>query len=501
MSVLAGVSAVLALAAPPPWPGAEPVPDPVPLAGSVHIGAVTRDPDGGAPWAVRSWRMARQSGSGYKHPGCLQVGRRAGDGLVRGARVLGFGDRAACGAYDEHELDGTPIVIERLVADPAAAAPKLWRTVAAGLVERDVRRVELTVRGRARRLRVDRVDGSWLAVLDGHVKRSDLVIRYRFAHGRPRTYDLVHGTGQGYSHDHVVPGTVHRRLTIPDPAGGLPFALVTWREVSQNGRQLCVQAGRVVDGEVGDYEPAWGSFLDAPTALDQTELSGAFLPAGIGPVHTDGCGDSGEAYGILGLSALRLQRPAPGVVVATGMLGHAAKSVAFAVAGRPARVARAGNGAFIAAFASTGAPDETVELTVRRASGKRRSGPIPLGVTSERVPWGSYEVLDGGRTLRLRWTGGTEPPTAVEGAVAADRVSVAVRERRDPAFADDGIGIGYDDVGISRCVDVALPEPLGARPVIDLTSGKPGTAFTPGANGPPQPSDCPAFALRVSAGA
>jgi len=143
----AGLLLALALAAPPPWPGAEPVPDPPPLAGTVRIGADARDPDGGAPWAVRSWRIAAREGSGQKQPACLQVGRHAGDGLVRGERTLGFSDRVVCADRSSHFIDEAPFAVERLAVDG-----KLTRTLVAGLVDREVRRVELTVRGRVRRL-------------------------------------------------------------------------------------------------------------------------------------------------------------------------------------------------------------------------------------------------------------------------------------------------------------------------------------------------------------
>jgi len=66
-----------------------------------------------------------------------------------------------------------------------------------------------------------------------------------------------------------------------------------------------------------------------------------------------------------------------------------------------------------------------------------------------------------------------------------------VRERREPYFTDDGLGIAYSDVGISRCVDVQLTEPLGARAVFDAQTGKPGRAAT----GEQPPADCPAFPL------
>jgi len=348
-----------------------------------------------------------------------------------------------------------------------------------------VRRVELTVRGRVRRVPV--ANGAWLAVLDGGVRRSNLVLRYRLAKRRTLTYDFSRGVAQGARHDRMVARSLRRAGRLPDPTGGLPFGLVTWRENDQNGHQQCVQAGRVVDGEVGDYNVSWGSFLDAPTTIDPTTFLDSWLPAATGPVHTEGCGERKEAYELAGLAALRLQRPGPGVVVATGLLSRGQRSVAFKVAG--ARVTRAPGGAFMAVFTSTGAPNETVELTVRGR--KTRRVPIALGVYSERVPWDGYEVRDGGRTLRLHWLGGDEPPVSVDGAVTAERVTVGVRERREPYYTDDGLGIAYSDVGIPRCVDVQLTEPLGARAVFDAQTGKPGRAAT----GEQPPADCPAFPL------
>ena len=52
----------LALASPPPWPGAEAVPDPPPLDGTVRIGADQPDPDGGA------WYVAKRTRGVYDHP-------------------------------------------------------------------------------------------------------------------------------------------------------------------------------------------------------------------------------------------------------------------------------------------------------------------------------------------------------------------------------------------------------------------------------------------------
>ncbi len=403
---------------------------------------------------------------------------------MRGERTLGFADRVVCGPLKSHFIDETPFVVERLVTDG-----KLTRTLVAGLVDREVRRVELTVRGRVRRVPV--ANGAWLAVLDGKVRRADLVLRYRLAKRRTLTYDFARGVAQGARHDRMVKGSLRRGGRLPDPTGGLPFGLVTWREGDQNGHEMCVQAGRVVHGEVGDYEPSWGSFLDAPTTIDPTPFLDSWLPAATGPVHTSGCGERPEAYELGGLSALRLQRPGPGVVVATGLLSRHQRSVAFRVpGGPPARVIRAPGGAFLAVFASTGAPNETVELTVRGR--KTRHVPIALGVHSERVPWETYEVRDGGRTLRLRWTGGDEPPVGVDGAVAFERVTVGLRERREPDYTDEGLGIAYSDIGIFRCADVQLAEPLGARAVFDAQTGKPGRAGPGDVHGP---TDCPAFPL------
>ena len=80
----------------------------------------------------------------------------------------------------------------------------------------------------------------------------------------------------------------------------------------------------------------------------------------------------------------------------------------------------------------------------------------------------------------------------VDGAVAFERVTVGLRERREPDYTDEGLGIAYSDIGIFRCADVQLAEPLGARAVFDAQTGKPGRAGPGDVHGP---TDCPAFPL------
>jgi hypothetical protein len=193
---------------------------PKPVAGSVAIGATAADPDGGPPWAVRSWRPRPSERFDERATTrCLQVGRLVGDRLVRrrggqAMRPLRFAERSACGGLGPLE-EGSSVIVERLVDDPTAPDPVLARTIVAGAVQSGVREIELTAAGVRHTPAIESRTRTFLAVLDGRVRRSDLVLRTRGT-GGTRTLDLGGGAGD------FVPGSARHALTLPDPAAAAP---------------------------------------------------------------------------------------------------------------------------------------------------------------------------------------------------------------------------------------------------------------------------------------
>ena len=422
------------------------------------IGASAPDPVGGERWTARTWKRSQASA-------CLQVGHRRGTALVRrsrgGERALTRRDRAICGrtATDEG-VEWTPIAIERLVDDPEAAEPRPARTIVAGVARRDVVEVVLRVRGRRRVIPLHGPTRTWLAVLDGSVRRADLKLGFRTKQGRPRTIDFATGDVGDASDERVVPGTIGRALFAPHRAAdGTPLDLVTYR-MSEAG--LCAEAGRVLGDEVGAYHPGWGSFADAPSLMMLDDFEDDWRPSGPSPEMSEGCTESGSAF-----PGLRVQRlTGDGEVVVHGFAPGAIVNVR-GPSGALVPVSRGARATFLATVPSTGARGEALTLTRLDADGRLRTRKVWLGPNERPVGGWTYEVEDGGRTLRLDWTaGGGTPFAGVDVRDAGDALAVKALELYRPDFTADGMGIAYSLVGIQRCVNVALDAPLGNRRVL-----------------------------------
>lgn len=458
--------------------------------GTLAVGARAADPEGGAEWAVRTWRPRpgrRDRFSIGSRFVCLQAGRLAGERLVRtfdggGERELRVGDRTVC--LDAAHLTGDtpPVAIERLADDPASPG-RLVRTVVAGIAPDGAESATLEVRGRAQELPIEPSTRSFLAVLDGGVRRADLVLRLR---GRQRSATFDFGRGVGES-NRIVAGSIRRGPEVADPLGGPPFALLRY-SVEPDGSP-CAEAGRVVAGEVGPYDATWGSFLDAPTPALAPQFEDGWAPTGPPLGETAECNEPDRDD-----LSLRVQRFDDRLAVVQGLAGRDVRALALsgpAGAGRTPVALR--DGAFIGVTPSTGALNERATLVATLAGGRRIVRRLALAPHDVPTRWSTYEVRERGRVLRIRWGSATSPFSGADVRLGRRTARVTVYERFGPSFTDDGFAIFYNQPLILKCADVVLPGRLGGRRVV---SGRPRGRVRPLRGRHFGPDRCP----RVRAG-
>jgi hypothetical protein len=447
------------------------------IPGTVAVGARTADPEGGPDWAVRSWRPRPSRGErGARTVRCAQVGRLADGDLVRRfaggrERLLRLGERTVCGSLED--LDYFPLVLERLVDDPRGPDPRPVRTVIGGLAPRTVERVVLTVRGATRRLAVDDTR-AFLAVLPGDIRRVDLALRLEGERGR-RVLEFRSGAGVG---GRIEEGSVVTELTVPNPQGGRPLALVgyAWRVKTVRGprSERCTEPARVVAGEVGPYEPRWGSFLDAPSLVGSPWFEGAWAPLAPPATTIGSCTYALDPFADGPIAAIGVKRFARGLAIVHGILAPDVErlEVAGPGAARPAP-AVAASGAFLVPVAASWRLGERVRLRAHLRDGQTHSGSVALGPQDRHVRWRRWRPLRDGRILEVHWIGGFEPFSGVQVHEGRRRVRVRLLERFPPAFDPAGVPYGSAAIAISKCVRFRLQAPLGSRQVVDRTTGRP----------------------------
>jgi hypothetical protein len=444
--------------------------------GTVMVGARTADPEGGPDWAVRSWRQRPSPERGAPAVHCAQIGRLVDGGLVRSfaggrQRALPLGARTVCGSL--RYLDYSPLVVERLVDDPGAPDPRPVRTVIGGLAPRGLERAILTVRGATRTLAVDKTR-AFLAVLPGDVRRAELALALEGERDR-QVLDFGSGAGDG---GRLEPGSVVTELTTPDPQGGRPLALVSyrWRVNTVRGPQpeRCTEPARAVAGEVGPYEPRWGSFLDAPSLVSSPDFEDAWPPLAP-PAGTIGsCTYALGPFDEGPIAAIGVKRFARRLAIVHGILAPEVERLEAAGPGstRPAP-AVAASGAFLVPVASSGRLGERVRLIAHLRDGRRHSGSLALGPRDRAAWWRHWRPLRQGRILEVRWIGGFEPFSGVEVREGRRQVSVRVLERFPPTFNPAGIPYASAAIAISKCVRIRLRAPLGSREVVDGATRRP----------------------------
>lgn len=233
LMVMGAVTAAALLRDPPDDPAAlRTALDPRP--GSVRLGPPVRDPRGGRPWRLRTWRTAAGDL-------CAQPGRATdrGFGLLFGERFapLRFTQQPACGFGSLRVL--------RIMSDPRDPQAQLVATVVFGVLRSG--EGTPTVRAEDVRRRAATARGGFLAVLEGGVPKGEITVRTE--DGRT----LADFRSPDVSAPAVVP--------VP-PANGEPFpwALRAW---TGSGEQRCHLTGRLVDGAVGELAPMIpGAFTD-----------------------------------------------------------------------------------------------------------------------------------------------------------------------------------------------------------------------------------------------
>ena len=436
------------------------------------------DPGGGPAWAVRTWRPAAEPNDrplGRWRIFCMQAGRLIGGRLFRTfesgpPRRMRLGDRTVCFDGIVPIINAPLVAIERLADDPETPR-RLVRTIVAGFVPIGAGNVRLAVRGEERPVPFDIEQRTFLVVLDGSVRRSDLVLTTDA--GRPHVDDF----GQSYG---TTPGPLEL-VQVPDPFGGPPFALARYAL----GDQRCIESGRVIAGEVGSYDSRWGSFLDAPTLVGVPLFVDRWAP-------TRPIGNCPQAPGSDRVWA-SLQRYDDRVAVLEGTAGPLVRTLRLiGPDGTTRPVSRSGD-VFIAATPMTGALNERAVLVATLADGSRRRRHLFLGPRDVPIAWDTHEVR--GRVLRVRWYG---PPTPFSGADVRFRTAgtavVTIYVRTASSFEEDTRG-SYDNLADrERCADIVLPRPLGGRRVVP---GWPGRAERGPRNHPRRfPQSCP----RVRAG-
>lgn len=466
---------------------------PVPVPGSERIAVTAPDPAGGAPWAVRTWRT--QAARAADARTCMQVGQRRGADLVRrlgpADRVLTRADRTVCAWTGKGAgFVDTPTVFERLADDPARPA-RFVRTIAGGVARDDVRGVDVRVGDRTHRARFRA--GAWLAVLPGTVRRSQVVLAYRLRGGRTVTANFRTGRRHGDREfsPHVA-GSTRKPLTVPSPSGGPPLALT--RFATRDGED-CVEPGRLVAGEAGQWSPEWGAFADFPTLVPLPGYAaGDWQPASPTPQSTNGCEDGYDEAGVRAVVARRVE---PGLLALAGILRPGTRRLAIRRPdGRYAQLA-VRDGAFLAGLPSTGAVGERAVLEITDRRGRRTSAPLPTG--DQDLPEDQVEGLEpreGGTVARVRWIGGFEPFGGADALRVGGQVRVTVYARHAPYFSPEGYGYLSPAIGLFKCIDVVLPEPLGTARLTDRRGRAPSGEDRASAPGTPDTQPC----NRVPAG-
>lgn len=107
-------------------------------------------------------------------------------------------------------------------------------------------------------------------------------------------------------------------------------------------------------------------------------------------------------------------------------------------------------------------------------------GPEDFESTLEAIAWHRSEPVGDGRLLKVVWFTGPCALERVDVEERPDRVTITLYERLPPAFDRDGTPIAIPAVGVMRCVDVPLNEPLGSWPVYDGATGSRPPDIEPG---------------------
>lgn len=227
----------------------------VPRPGTVHLIASTPDPDGGAPWAIRTFMAPRVTGK----PGvwrCAQLGRVVGGrfGWIRPGTTrlrpvpIAYGALTRCGAAGAADRWGS-IGFQALVADALGPAPRLTGTVAWGLTRPASRALTAWI-APDRAGRSTARGGGVIAFGPPAARKWDVVLES----GGVTRRSLDNGFGESRRDVH----DLRVAARAPDPAGGPTLGLL--ERTAGNGTSCTVGPAPLVDGQVGQVDADLGLF-------------------------------------------------------------------------------------------------------------------------------------------------------------------------------------------------------------------------------------------------
>ncbi len=251
-----------------------------PIAGTLREAVPVRDPAGGPPWVLRSWRSTYRNSGSTSGPGvlqyCFQFGVIDNGNLVlprTGAAPIPLNapghptsesNEERCNSTKVLTRNAAHFSVESYLADPYAYSPSVVRTIVSGQAPLGSTHVLLIGAGAPRPLAVDGND-AFLIVLPGRYWANALHLAYTLD---GRTYGLPRHGGTSQRGPGLRP-----EARAPDPDGGTPWGFAE-RSSTFNG------FGRIVEGRIAGIDEARGTVTDGPA--DFTEGLG-HLPGQASP--------------------------------------------------------------------------------------------------------------------------------------------------------------------------------------------------------------------------
>lgn len=240
--------------------------------GSMRIELRAGDPDGGVPWAIRSYVAVVVGHSTRMH--CSQLGRVLhgrfgwidGSNVFRPAGLESFGQApAVCGDAEPGVHQPPRFDARTLVRGIDGPRPSLGTAVVWGMAGRGAERVEVRLSGRSE---TPRLEGRGAFLVFGrkapHRDEATATFTYRGGETRraperqhpfPPNGPAINRNGSPRA------GAVELLARAPDPAGGLPYG---FGGVRSDRDGFCVgQPQRVVGDRVGNVDFDLGTFAES----------------------------------------------------------------------------------------------------------------------------------------------------------------------------------------------------------------------------------------------
>ena len=234
---------------------------PLPLPRGVRIAVRRPSAAGGAGWAVRTFT----STIGGQRVLCAQLGRLDGarfgwiapGGAWRPARFDASDAPTVCDSPRFLQRIGLQIQRATMTSDPPAGPLSPGQTITWGHVTAGVTRIRADgfVATPAR-------GGAFLHVEPGSGPRTRPTGELRFADGHRKLFHLARGIPRPRASGETPVGKLATAIRVPDPAGGLPWAMLAAR--GSRGGTCLTDPGRVLGDRVGHLDTNLGLFQPDP---------------------------------------------------------------------------------------------------------------------------------------------------------------------------------------------------------------------------------------------